>query len=178
MDSYYNYFKALHIFFVVAWFAGLFYVPRLFIYHIEATKKASPEKEILTKQLKIMTRRLWYIISWPSAILTLLFGVLMLTIIPSWILQKWMIVKLSFVVLLIIYHFKTHVFFKQLQRDQIKKTSFFMRIWNEAPTLLLFIIILLATFKEGMTLFSGVISFLSLIIFLFIGIKIYQKYRK
>ena len=102
MDSYYNYFKALHIFFVVAWFAGLFYVPRLFIYHIEATKKASPEKEILTKQLKIMTRRLWYIISWPSAILTILCGVLMLTIIPSWILQKWMIVKLSFVALLII----------------------------------------------------------------------------
>ena len=178
MDLYYNYFKALHIFFVVAWFAGLFYVPRLFIYHIEASKKASPEKEILTKQLKIMTRRLWYIISWPSAILTILFGVLMLIIIPSWVLQKWMIVKLSFVALLIIYHFKTHVFFKQLQRDQIKKTSFFMRIWNEAPTLLLFIIILLATFKEGMTLFSGVISFISLIIFLFIGIKLYQKYRK
>lgn len=178
MDSYYNYFKVLHIFFVVAWFAGLFYVPRLFIYHIEASKKGSPEKEILTKQLKIMTRRLWYIISWPSAILTILFGVLMLTIIPSWILQKWMIAKLSFVTLLIIYHLKTHVFFKQLQRDQIKKSSFFMRIWNEAPTLLLFIIILLATFKEGMTLLSGVISFILLIIFLFIGIKLYQKYRK
>ena len=178
MESYYNYFKVLHIFFVVAWFAGLFYVPRLFIYHIEASKKGSPEKEILTKQLKIMTRRLWYIISWPSAILTILFGVLMLTIIPSWILQKWMIVKLSFVALLIIYHLKTHVFFKQLQRDEIKKSSFFMRIWNEAPTLLLFIIILLATFKEGMTLLSGVISFISLIIFLFIGIKLYQKYRK
>ena len=70
-----------------------------------------------------MTRRLWYIISWPSAILTI-FGVLMLTIIPSWILQKWMIVKLSFVALLIIYHLKTHVFFKQLQRDEIKKSSF------------------------------------------------------
>jgi len=178
LESYYNYFKALHIFFVVAWFAGLFYVPRLFIYHIEASKRNSPEKEILTKQLKIMTRRLWYIISWPSAILTILFGVLMLIIIPSWILQKWMIVKLSFVALLIIYHFRTHVFFKQLQRDEIKKSSFFMRIWNEAPTLILFIIILLTTFKEGMTLLSGIISFISLIIFLFIGIKLYQKYRK
>ena len=132
MESYYNYFKALHIFFVVAWFAGL-------------SKKDSPEKEILTKQLKIMTRRLWYIISWPSAILTILFGILMLLIIPSWILQKWMIVKLSFVALLVIYHFKTHIFFKQL---------------------------------HGMTLISGVVSFLSLIIFLFIGIKLYQKYRK
>ena len=178
MESYYNYFKALHIFFVVAWFAGLFYVPRLFIYHIEASKRDSPEKEILIKQLKIMTRRLWYIISWPSAILAILFGILMLIIIPSWILQKWMIVKLSFVTLLVIYHFKTHVFFKQLQRDEIKKSSFFMRIWNEAPTLLLFIIILLATFKGGMTLLSGVISFFSLIIFLFVGIKLYQKYRK
>ena len=162
----------------MAWFAGLFYVPRLFIYHIEASKRDSPEKEILTKQLKIMTRRLWYIISWPSAILTILFGVLMLIIIPSWILQKWMIVKLSFVALLVIYHFKTHVFFKQLQRDEIIKSSFFMRIWNEAPTLILFIIILLATFKEGMTLLSGITSFISLVIFLFIGIKLYQKYRK
>lgn len=178
MESYYNYFKALHIFFVVAWFAGLFYVPRLFIYHIEASKRDSPEKEILTQQLKIMTKRLWYIISWPSAVLTILFGVLMVIIIPSWILQKWMIVKLSFVAILIIYHFKTHVFFKQLQKDEIKKSSFFMRIWNEAPTLILFIIILLATFKEGMTLLSGIISFISLIIFLFIGIKLYQKYRK
>ncbi len=67
--EYYNYIKSLHLIFVITWFAGLFYQPRLFIYHIEASKKESPEKEILEKQLKLMARRLWYIITWPSAIL-------------------------------------------------------------------------------------------------------------
>ena len=77
-------------------------------------------KIILTKQLKIMTRRLWYIISWPSAILTILFGILMLLIIPSWILQKWMIVKLSFVALLVIYHFKTECTLNSLSMISIE----------------------------------------------------------
>ncbi len=67
MGEYYNYIKALHLIFVVTWFAGLFYIPRLFIYHIEATDKPSPDKEILSDQLKLMTKRLWYIITWPSA---------------------------------------------------------------------------------------------------------------
>ena len=72
-----------------------------------------------------MTRRLWYIISWPSAILTILFGVLMLTIIPSWILQKWMIAKLSFVALLIIYHLKTHVFLNNYKEIKLKNLLFY-----------------------------------------------------
>ena len=67
--EYYNYIKSLHLIFVITWFAGLFYEPRLFIYHIEASKKNPPEKDILEKQLKIMSRRLWYFIAWPSAIL-------------------------------------------------------------------------------------------------------------
>ena len=85
MVNWIGYTKALHLIFMVSWFAGLFYVPRLFIYDIEASKKDSPEKEILTKQLKIMTRRLWYIISWPSALLTILFGVLMFLLVSAYI---------------------------------------------------------------------------------------------
>ncbi len=177
MGSYYLYFKALHIFFVIAWFAGLFYVPRLFIYHIEASKRDNPEKDILTKQLKIMTRRLWYIISWPSAILSILFGILMLTINSTLLGDSWMIAKLFLVLLLIIYHFITHVFFKKLQRNEIEKSSFFMRIWNEVPTLILFIIILLATFKGGLTTLSVIINVISLLALLFVGIKLYQRYR-
>tara|TARA_B100000900_G_C20537728_1_gene699066 strand:+ start:853 stop:1386 length:534 start_codon:yes stop_codon:yes gene_type:complete len=177
LGSYYLYFKALHIFFVIAWFAGLFYVPRLFIYHIEASKRDNPEKDILTKQLKIMTRRLWYIISWPSAILSILFGILMLTINSTLLGDSWMIAKLFLVLLLIIYHFITHVFFKKLQRNEIEKSSFFMRIWNEVPTLILFIIILLATFKGGLTTLSVIINVISLLALLFVGIKLYQRYR-
>jgi len=69
MTAFYPYIKALHLIFVVTWFAGLFYIPRLFIYHLEALEKPSPEREILAKQFRLMTRRLWYIITWPSAIL-------------------------------------------------------------------------------------------------------------
>ena len=65
--DFYNYIKSLHLIFVITWFAGLFYIPRIFIYHIEASQKASPEKEILATQLKIMAKRLWYIITWPSS---------------------------------------------------------------------------------------------------------------
>ena len=72
--DFYNYIKSLHLIFVITWFAGLFYIPRIFIYHIEASQKASPDKEILGTQLKLMAKRLWYIITWPSAILAILFG--------------------------------------------------------------------------------------------------------
>ena len=73
--EYYNYLKSLHLIFVITWFAGLFYIVRLFVYQIEANDKPSPEKEILQKQYKIMTYRLWYIITWPSAILATVFPI-------------------------------------------------------------------------------------------------------
>jgi len=140
---YYNYIKALHLIFVITWFAGLFYIPRLFIYHIEASKKTKQEADILVPQLKIMAKRLWYIITWPSAILCIIFAFWLLLLIPSWIAQSWMHIKLTFVVLLIAYHLKTHQIFLKLQKDKIVYTSMFMRIWNEGATLLLFAIIFL-----------------------------------
>ena len=103
--EYYNYIKSLHLIFVVTWFAGLFYIPRLFVYQIEAFYKPSPEKEILGKQLKLMAKRLWFIITWPSAILATLFAVWLLVLQPFWLEQPWMHVKLTFVVLLFLYHF-------------------------------------------------------------------------
>ena len=75
---YYNYVKALHLIFVITWFVGLFYIPRLFIYHVEGLKKPKNEATILSAQFKIMERRLWYIITWPSAILSIIFAVWLL----------------------------------------------------------------------------------------------------
>ncbi len=98
--DYYNYIKALHLIFVITWFAGLFYIPRLFIYHIEASEKPEPENSILTTQLKLMTKRLWYIITWPSAVLATIFAVWLLILVPVWLQMPWMHVKLAFVVLL------------------------------------------------------------------------------
>ena len=76
--EYYNYIKSFHLIFVITWFAGLFYIPRLFVYQIEAFHKPSPDKEILGKQLKIMAKRLWFIITWPSAILATIFYLIFL----------------------------------------------------------------------------------------------------
>ena len=175
--EYYNYIKSLHLIFIITWFAGLFYQPRLFIYHIEASKKESPEKEILEKQLKLMARRLWYIITWPSAILATTFAVWLLILMPSWLSQSWMLIKLGFVLLLILYHFKTHQMFLQLQKDVINYSSVFMRLWNEGATLFLFAIVFLAILKSSIHwvfAFGGIIG---LIVFLVVGIKLYKKYR-
>ena len=174
----YNYIKALHLIFVVTWFAGLFYIPRLFIYHIEAWQKPSPEKEILAKQLKLMTKRLWYIITWPSAVLCTVFAIWLLFLMPGWLEQPWMHVKLAFVGLLFVYHFKCHQMFKQLQRDEVKYTSHFMRIWNEVATLVLFAVIFLVVLKNAFNWIYGVLGIFVLAILLMLGIRLYKKIRE
>jgi len=176
--EYYNYIKSLHLIFVVTWFAGLFYIPRLFIYHIEANTKQSPDKEILTRQLKLMTKRLWYIITWPSAVLCTLFAIWLLLLIPGWLEQSWMHVKLGFVALLILYHLKCHQIFKQFQRDEIKYTSNFMRIWNEGTTLILFAVVFLVVLKSAFNWIYGVIGIIALGILLMLGIKLYKRIRQ
>ena len=102
----YNYIKSLHLIFVITWFAGLFYMVRLFVYQIEAQAKEEPARQILSDQFKIMTKRLWYIITWPSMLLAIGFAVWLLVLRPFWITDAWMQVKLGFVVALIIYHIK------------------------------------------------------------------------
>lgn len=175
--EYYNYIKSFHLIFVITWFAGLFYIPRLFVYQIEASQKPSPDKEILGAQLKIMAKRLWTIITWPSAILAVLFAVWLLILQPFWLQEVWMHVKLTFVVLLIIYHLKTHQFYKQLQRDDVRKSSNFMRLWNEGATFILFAVVFLVILKSAINWVFGVIGIFVLGILLMLGFKIYKKIR-
>lgn len=175
--EYYNYIKSFHLIFVITWFAGLFYIPRLFVYQIEAFHKPSPEKEILGKQLKLMTRRLWHIITWPSAILATIFAIWLLILMPAWLQQPWMHVKLGFVVLLIMYHLKTHQFYKQLQRDIVLKTSNFMRLWNEVATFILFAVVFLAILKSAFNWIFGVVGIFVLGILIMLGFKIYKNIR-
>ena len=177
MGEYYQYIKALHLIFVITWFAGLFYIPRLFIYHIEASQKTSPEKEILSKQLQLMARRLWYIITWPSAILATFFALWLLVLMPEWLQQSWMHVKLTFVLLLILYHLKTHQIFKQLQLGEIKYTSRFMRIWNEGATLILFAVVFLVILKSAFNWIFGVVGIIILGVLLMLGIQLYKRIR-
>tara|TARA_B100001059_G_C17700933_1_gene510033 strand:+ start:495 stop:1025 length:531 start_codon:yes stop_codon:yes gene_type:complete len=172
---YYNYVKALHLIFVITWFAGLFYIPRLFIYHVEGLKKPKNEATILTKQFKIMERRLWYIITWPSAILTILFAAWLLILIPEWLTQPWMHLKLFFVALLLAYHMKTHKMFLNFQNDRVTYSSMYLRIWNEGATLLLFAIVFLVILKDSLHWIPGVLGFLGLAVVLFFGIRLFKK---
>lgn len=175
--EFYNYAKALHLIFVITWFAGLFYTPRLFIYHIEASQGPKKDREVLIPQLKLMTRRLWYIISWPSAILAVSFAIILLILAPEWLSQPWMHVKLGFVLLLLGYHYRTHIIFKQLQRDDIRYASRFIRIWNEGATLLLFAIVFLVVLKSTVDWVYGLIGLLVLGVLLMLGIRAYKRYR-
>ena len=174
---YYNYIKALHLIFVITWFAGLFYIPRLFIYHTEASKKTKQEADILISQLKIMSRRLWYIITWPSAILATLFAIWLLILMPEWLYQSWMLIKIGFILLLFAYHLKTHQMFLELQRDEIRYSSNFMRIWNEGATLFLFAIVFLAIVKSAIHWIFMILGTLGLIVFLMLAIKLYKSWR-
>ena len=175
--EFYNYIKSFHLIFVITWFAGLFYIPRLFVYQIESFYKPSPEKEILGKQLKLMSKRLWYIITWPSAILATIFAIWLLILQPYWLEQPWMHVKLLFVILLIIYHLKTHQYYKQLQNDEVKKTSSFMRIWNEGATFILFAVVFLVILKNAINWVYGIIGLIVLGVLIMLGFKVYKNIR-
>ena len=178
----YAYLKALHIIFIVTWFAGMFYIVRLFIYNAEANDKTEPEKSILQKQFGIMIRRLWLGITWPSAILTLILG--------PWVMLngnwdkmlgdeagRWLLIKLCFVVLLYIYHFSLHVIYKQQVVWVFNYSSQKLRIWNEVATIFLVAIVMLATVKSNLSWLWGVMALIAFIILLMSGIKIYKAIR-
>ncbi|EIA09916.1 CopD family protein [Flavobacterium frigoris] len=179
--EYYNYLKSLHLIFVITWFAGLFYIVRLFVYQIEAAQKSSPEKEILQKQYKIMTYRLWYIITWPSAVLASIFAFWMLFFTDlgaAWLKMPWMHVKLGFVFVLYLYHGKCHQIFKQLQNNEIKHTTNFMRLWNEGATIILFSVVFLVVLKNAFNWIYGVVGIISFSVLIMLGFKFYKKIRE
>jgi putative membrane protein len=170
--------KALHIIFVVTWFSGLFYIVRLFIYHVEAEKKSSPEKEILQKQYKLMSKRLWYIITWPSAILASIFAFWMLYQNPAYLKMPWMHVKLTFVLALYIYQAICHKIFIQLQNDIVKYSSFKLRIWNEVATIILFSIVFLVVLKNAINWIWGVIGIILFSVLIMFVVKLYKRIRE
>ena len=147
------------------------------MYQIEAFHKPSPDKEILGKQLKLMAKRLWFIITWPSAILATIFAIWLLMLQPFWLQQPWMHVKLAFVLFLIIYHLKTHQYYNQLQNDVVKKTSSFMRIWNEGATFILFAVVFLVILKSAINWVWGVVGILVLGVLIMLGFKVYKNIR-
>lgn len=179
----YLYLKALHIIFIVTWFAGLFYMPRLFIYNTEAEEKTEPEKQILHRNFSVMMKRLWYGITWPSAILTLIFGPLVLFY-GDWnktLLNpegRWLLIKLIFVILLYLYFISLHLIFKQQMKGLFRYSSQKLRVWNEVATIFLIAIVFLATVKESLSFIWGLIGLLLFIVLLMTAIRMYKKIRK
>ena len=178
----YLYLKAVHIIFVVTWFAGLFYMPRLFIYNTEADVENEIEKNILRKYFTTMLKRLWYGITWPSAILTLIFGigVLINTNYYLYIFKegwRWLLLKLIFVVCLYGYHFFLQKIVTQQANGIFKYTSQQLRILNEAATIFLISIVMLVTVKESLSFVWGLIAIIGLMIILIIAIKVYKNIR-
>lgn len=132
--------KAFHVIFVVTWFAGLFYLPRLFIYHAAATDAVSLERFV------VMERRLYMIMSIGRA-LAILFGVAMLVAQPAYMVLTWLRVKLVLVVLLLFYHQYCLVLMRQLAAGENKRSSRWLRLFNEVPAVLLIAIVILAVVK-------------------------------
>jgi len=179
----YDYIKALHIIFIVTWFAGMFYLVRLFIYNTEANDKPEPDRSILHRQFQTMIKRLWLGITAPSAFLTLVFG--------PWVMLKggwdkilttdagkWLLIKLVFVVLLYVYHFTLYAIYKQEAKGIFKYSSQQLRIWNEVATIFLVPIVMLATVKSSISWLWGLIGLIGFVIILMSAIKIYKAVRK
>jgi len=177
----YSYLKALHIIFVVTWFAGLFYMPRLLVYNREAVDMPMDSKRILHGQFGMMMKKLWYGITWPSAILTLIFGMVVLFKggwADSFRVQTWLHIKLTFVFFLYLYHFSLHMLFKQQAKGIFKYSSQQLRIWNEVATIFLVAIVMLAVVKQNMSFVWGILGLLAFIILLMSAIKLYKIIRE
>ncbi len=178
MADYFLHFKALHLIFVVTWFAGLFYIPRLFVYHIEAQDKPPLEKDILSKQLKMMSKRLWLFMTWPSAILAAIIAVVLIAIVPSWLWQPWMWLKLTFVFGLILYHLKLNQMYRELQKNIFRHSSFRMRLWNGGAIFFLVVIVFLEFLKDSLKWIYGLLGVLVLTGGLYWVIRSYNHSRE
>jgi putative membrane protein len=168
---------ALHIIFIVTWFAGLFYIVRLFIYQTEANEKPENERTVLVPQYQLMSKRLWYGITWPSFILTMILGPWLLYLNQGLLHMSFMHIKLAFVVGLIIYFFICHAMFKKLQRGEKSKSSTFFRVWNEVATLFLVAIVFLIVMQNNVNWVYGTLGFILFAILIMVAIKIYKNIR-
>jgi putative membrane protein len=169
--------KALHLIFMVTWFAGLFYIVRLFIYHRASFDRDINERKVLSEQFAIMEKRLWYAITWPSAVLCTAFGITMLVMNPGILQQPFMHLKLAFVLGLWGYQLYTHSVFKKFQGNTSPLSDMALRFLNEVPTVLLVAIIFIIIKRDTLSWISGLVGIVGTAVLLSIAIKGYQRFR-
>ena len=174
----YYWFKAFHLVGIVVWFAGLFYLVRLFVYHAEAEQEPEPARSILKKQYGIMEQRLYSIITTPGMILTVAMAIGLISTEPEILKSSWLHIKLTLVVLLIGYHHFCKSIMKKLEKGECKWTGQQFRALNEAPTVLLVLIVLLAVFKNSLPLDATTWLVAGLVVTMVASIQLYAKKRR
>ena len=174
----YLWFKTFHIIGVVVWFAGLFYLVRLFIYHVEAAEQEQPIRAAFEQQYGLMERRLANIITTPGMAVAVSCAVGLLVVHPSWLQQSWMHAKLLFVAFLLGYHWLCYRLMGQLQRGECNWSGRQLRALNELPTLLLVIVVLLVVFKQQFPTGAATWLTVGLVVFMAASIQFYARWRR
>ena len=174
----YLWFKMLHIVGVVVWFAGLFYLVRLFIYHVETAELAEELREPFRDQYGLMERRLANIITTPGMVVAVSMAVGLLVAQPSWLQQGWMHAKLAFVAALLAYHLLCYRLMGQLQAGVCQWSGRQLRALNELPTLLLVIVVMLVVFKSQFPTGAATWLMVGLVVFMAASIQFYARWRR
>ena len=173
----YLYLKAIHIIFVVSWMAGLFYIVRLFIYHVEANDRTESERITLHRQFEIMQHKLWYIITTPAMVISVLAGIAMIWVNPVLLSMNWMLVKLAFVLGLLVYHFLCQNIMNKLKQGIFTWSSTQLRLWNELATIFLVAIVFTVILKSAVDWIYGLTGLVVFSAVIMSAVKIYKYYR-
>lgn len=169
--------KALHLIAMVAWFAGLFYMPRIFIYSVEADAKPPAERDAVRDQLDIMGRRLWRGITWPAMIMTIVCGTWLAVLYRGWN-QPWLHVKLTLILCLMAYHLMCGTIRKEIVARRSRWTSHGLRLWNEVATMLLVSIVLVAVLKNAVFDWRVPAAVFAVVAALTTGVFAYRRVRR
>ncbi|MFM1797804.1 MAG: hypothetical protein RLZZ117_82 [Cyanobacteriota bacterium] len=174
----YLWFKSLHIVGVVVWFAGLFYLVRLFIYHREADDLAEPPREAFRSQYALMERRLANIITTPGMAVAVAMAIGLLSVQPAWLQQGWMHAKLAVVAILLAYHALCYRLMGQLEAGTCRWSAKQLRALNELPTLLLVAAVLLVVFKNQFPTTRATWFLVALVVAMAGSIQFYARWRR
>lgn len=174
----YLWFKTLHIVGVVVWFAGLFYLVRLFIYHREAEELEPALREPFQAQYCLMEKRLANIITTPGMAVAVAMAVGLLLVEPLWLKQPWMHAKLAVVAGLLVYHWFCYRLMGQLQRDECRWSGRQLRALNELPTLMLVLVVMLVVFKNQFPTGAATWFLVALVVVMAGSIQFYARWRR
>ncbi len=174
----YLWFKAFHLVGVVAWFAGMFYLPRLFVYHAEANEQPEAVRIVLQQQYQIMEKRLYRIIMTPAMVLTVAMAIGMVIVAPDLLKETWLHVKFGLVLLLLGYHHFCARLMKEMAAGQFRFTGQQFRWFNELPTVLFVIVVLLAVFKNNFPTSAASWSVVGMVVAMAAIIQLYARKRR